>query len=77
MYVCMYVCVYFMYYVSSSHMARVRIKRIRLPILLSWSAEQGKIIFRSPHSPQRTRSRETGSAVLSRASLLISIILRY
>ena len=41
----------------------------------SWSAaEQGKRIIRSPRSRLRIRSRETGSAVLSRVSLLISIL---
>ena len=41
----------------------------------SWSAaEQGKTIFRCPRSHLRIWSRETGSAVPSRVSLLISIL---
>ena len=38
-----------------------------------WSAEQGKSTFPCPRSRLRIRSRETGSAVLSCVSLLISI----
>ena len=37
----------------------------------SWSAAQGKLIFYCPRTCLRIRSRETGSAVLSRVSLLI------
>ena len=40
----------------------------------SWSAEQGKTIFFSPRSRLTIWSRETGSAVPSRVSLLISIL---
>ena len=41
----------------------------------SWSAaEQGKLIIRCPRSRLRIWSRETGSAVPSRVSLLISIL---
>ena len=41
----------------------------------SWSAEQGKkFIFPCPHACLRICSRETGSAVPSRVSLLISIL---
>ena len=41
----------------------------------SWSAaEQGKCIIRCPRSRLRIWSRETGSAVPSRVSLLISIL---
>ena len=47
------------------------INRVRLPILLS--AEQGENIFLCPRSRLRNWSRETGSAVPSRVSLLISI----
>ena len=36
--------------------------------------EQGKERFSSPHSRLRIWSRETGSAVTSRVSLLISIL---
>ena len=39
-----------------------------------WSAEQGKIIFSGPCSRLRIWSRETGSAVPSRVSLLMSIL---
>ena len=38
----------------------------------TWSAEQGKLIFPCPRWRLRIWSRETGSAVPSRASLLIS-----
>ena len=54
--------------------SRVWINRVRLPILLSWSAEQGKIIFPCPRACLRFWSREMGSAVPSRVSLLISIL---
>ena len=40
----------------------------------SWSAEQGKLIFPCPRACLRIWSRETGSAVPSRVSLLISIL---
>ena len=40
----------------------------------SWSAEQGKLIFPCPRAGLRIWSRETGSAVPSRVSLLISIL---
>ena len=40
----------------------------------SWPAEQGKTVFSCSHSRLRTWSRETGSAVTSRASLFISIL---
>ena len=40
----------------------------------SWSAGQGKLIFPCPRACMRIWSRETGSAVLSRVSLLISIL---
>ena len=42
----------------------------------SWSAEQGKLPFPRPRSRLKIQSREMGSAVLPRVSLLISIILR-
>ena len=53
--------------------SRVWINRVRLPILLvvSWT---GKIIFPCPRACLRIWSRETGSVVLSRVSLLISIL---
>ena len=58
-------------YLRSSHIARVRINLVRLPILLvvSW-----KMIFPYPRSRLRIKSRETGSAVPSRVSLLISTL---
>ena len=64
MYVCMYVC---MVIACSS----VWINRIRLPILLevSWTGKMN--IFPCPRSRLRIWSRETGSAVPSRVSLLI------
>ena len=40
----------------------------------SWSAEQGKLIFPCPRACLRIWSRETGSAVPSRVSLLIFIL---
>ena len=60
--------------VWSTHEARVRINRVRLPILLVVS-RTGKInnISLSPFAPE-IWSRETGSAVSSRVSLLISIL---
>ena len=54
--------------------SRVWINRVRLPILLVVSAEQGKWIFPCPRACLRIWSRETGSAVPSRVSLLISIL---
>ena len=62
----MYVCMVITY-------SRVWINRVRLPILLvvSWT---GKIIFPCPRACLRIWSRETGSAVPSRVSLLISIL---
>ena len=62
----MYVCMVITY-------SRVWINRVRLPILL-WSAEQGKLIFPCPRACLRIWSRETGSAVPSRVSLLISVL---
>ena len=60
-------------YVWSSHIAGIRINRVRLPVL-HVSAELEKCIFPCPRSCLRIWSRETGSAVLSRVSLLISIL---
>ena len=53
--------------------SRVWINRVRLPVLLvvSWT---GKIVFPCPRACLRIWSRETGSAVPSRASLLVSIL---
>ena len=66
MYVCMYVCMVITY-------SRVWINRVRLPILLvvSWT---GKKKFPCPRACLRIWSREMGSAVPSRVSLLISIL---
>ena len=63
---CMYVCMVITY-------SRVWINRVRLPILLvvSWTV---KIIFPCPRARLRIWSRETGSAVPSRVSLLIPIL---
>ena len=66
--VCMYV---WHRIVWSSHIARVRIDRVRLPILLVVSSTGKNEYF--PVSV-RIWSRETGSAVPSRVSLLISIL---
>ena len=62
----MYVCMVITY-------SRVWINRVRLPILLvvSWT---GKIIFPCPRACLIIWSRETGSAVPPRVSLLISIL---
>ena len=59
----------------SSHTARVMINPVRSPILLVVS-RTGKLIFPCPRSRLRIWSleRETGSAVPSRVSLLISIL---
>ena len=66
MYVCMYVCMV-------THIAIVRINRVRLPVLhvVSWT---GKLIFPCPRSCLRIWFRGTGSAVPSRVSLLNSIL---
>ena len=54
--------------------SRVWINRVRLPILLVVSREQGEIVFSCPRTCLRVWSPETGSAVPSRYSLLISIL---
>ena len=53
--------------------SRVWINRVRLPILLVVSGT-GKIISPCPRACLRIWSRETGSAVPSRVSLLMSIL---
>ena len=53
--------------------SRVWINRVRVPILLVVSGT-GKIIFPCPRACLGIWSRETGSAVPSRVSLLISIL---
>ena len=60
----MYVCI-------SSTFSRVWINRVRC----SRSAEQGNRTFPCPRSRLRISSRETGSAVPSRVSLLTSILM--
>ena len=60
-------------YVWSSHIARVWINRVGRQSC-SWPAEQGKWIFPCPRACLRIWSRETGSAVPSSISLLISIL---
>ena len=60
-------------YVWSSHTARVRINRVRLPILPVVNSK-GKMNFPCPRSRLRIWSRETGSAVPFCVSLLISIL---
>ena len=69
---------YMYVYAWSSHTAEyVCIKRVKCCLCqsFSWWAEQGrKWIFPCPRSRFRIWSRETGSAVLSRVSLLISIL---
>ena len=62
---CMYVCMYMV-----STFSRVWINGVRLPILRSWSAEQGKLIFLCPRSSLRIWFRERRSAVPSRVSPL-------
>ena len=54
--------------------ARIRINRVRLYQSCSWSAEQGKYFFPWSRSRLRIWSREAGSAIPSRVSLLISIL---
>ena len=54
--------------------ARVWINRVKGCQPCSWSAEQRKLIFPCPRSRLRIWPRETGSAVPSRVSLLISIL---
>ena len=56
-----------------THIATVRINRVRLPNLLvvSWTE---KWIFPCPRSRLKIWPRETASAVLSRVSLLISVL---
>ena len=63
----------YMYVCIVTHIARVCINRI-ICQSCSWSAEQGKLIFPCPRSRLRIWSRETGLAVPSRVSLLISIL---
>ena len=58
---------------SVTHIARVWINRVRLPILHVVSST-GKIIFPCPRSRLRIWSCETGSEVPSLVSLLISIL---
>ena len=58
---------------SSLRVARVRVNRVRLPILLVVSRTGKMILSLSPFAPLRIWSRETGSAVPSRVSLLTSI----
>ena len=48
--------------------------KVANPARSTWSAEQGKLIFSCSSSRLRIWSRETGSAVTSRVSLLISIL---
>ena len=63
-----------MYVCMVTYIARVWINRVRLTTC-SWSAEQGKRIFSCPRSRLIIWSRQTGSAVPSRVSLLISILI--
>ena len=56
----------------SSHIARVRINRVRLPILLVVSYTGKMNIFLPPFVPESSGSKD-GSAISSRVSLLISI----
>ena len=56
-----------------THIEKLWINRVRLPTLLG-SAEQGKFLFPCPRSCLRIWSRETRLAVLSRVSLVISIL---
>ena len=65
---------YYMYcrYVWSSHIAEYGSTGQGCQSC-SWSAEQGKLIFLCPRACLRVWSRETGSAVPSPVSLLISI----
>ena len=69
----MYVICMFMYVRMVTHIARVWIKRERLPIVsvVSWAE---KWIFTFPRSRLRILSREIGSTVPSHMSLLISVL---
>ena len=67
----MYVCMYM--YVWSLHIAEYGSTGQGCQSC-SWSGEQGKLIFPCPRSRLRIWSRDTGSAVPSRVSLLISIL---
>ena len=58
----------------ATHIARVWVNRVRFCPSCSWSAEQENIKFPCPRSRLRIWPRETGSAVSSRVSLLISIL---
>ena len=60
--------VYFVFMLIT-YSKRVRINHVRLSIL-----KQGKLMFPCLRSRLRRLSRETGSAVPSRVSLLISIL---
>ena len=62
-----------MYVCMVTHIARVWINRVTLPVLHVVS-QTGKSIFPCPRSCPRIWPREEGSAVPSRVSLLISIL---
>ena len=62
-----------MYVCMVTHIARVWINRVTLPVLHVVS-QPGKSVFPCPRSCPRIWSREKGSAVPSRVSLLISIL---
>ena len=63
----MYVCMVITYSKGKDQLGKVA-------NTFSWSAEQEKCIFPCPRSRLRIWSRETGSVVSSRVSLLISIL---
>ena len=70
----MYVCMYGHIYSESKDQPGNKVANPPRSSSAAWSAEQGKIMFPCPRSRLRIWSRETGSAVPSRASLLISIL---
>ena len=59
------------YAICITYNRRVWINRVRLPILLLVVSCRGKMFFTCPRSRLRIWSRETGSAVPPRVSLLI------
>ena len=80
LYVFMYVylCIYVYICIYSHHMYRSRlVNRHDGCQSCSWSAEQGRLCVPCPRSRLRNWSREKGSAVPSRVSQLIIILLYY
>ena len=72
MYVCMYVCIMYVYnmYVWLSLIAEYEPTRQECCQSCSWSAKQGKLVFHCPRSRLKIWSRVTSSAVRSPVNLL-------